>query len=60
MKLSFRWYGEDDNFPVEYIRHIPNVHTAVSAVYSVPVGEVWPMEDILKLKEKNRKNWTSF
>ena len=52
MKIGFRWYGLDDSIPCEYVRHIPNVDTVVTAVYSVKVGEVWPMQDILKLKEK--------
>ena len=60
MKIGFRWYGTEDNIPVEYIRHIPNVDTVVTAVYSVKVGEVWPMEDILELKEKANKVGLNF
>lgn len=60
MKIGFRWYGTEDSIPVEYIRHIPNVHTVVTAVYSVPVGEVWPMEDILDLKRQTEKTGLAF
>ena len=40
MKLSFRWYGEDDKVTLDNIRQIPGMHSIVTAVYDVPVGEV--------------------
>ena len=52
MKLSFRWYGPEDPVKIEYIRQIPHMHSIVTAVYDVPVGEVWPEESILKLKKQ--------
>lgn len=60
MKMSFRWYGFDDPVKIEYIQQIPNMNSIVSAVYSVPVGEVWPQEDINKLKEVANKNNLAF
>lgn len=51
MKLSFRWYGEGDKITLDMIRQIPNMHSVVTAVYDVPVGEVWPRESIAKLKK---------
>lgn len=50
MKMTFRWYGEDDPVTLDKIRQIPGMTGVVTAVYSVPVGEVWPVEDIQKLK----------
>jgi mannonate dehydratase len=50
MKLSFRWYGDSDPVKLKYIRQIPNMRSVVSAVYDVPVGEVWSRESIAKLK----------
>lgn len=50
MKLSFRWYGKDDQIPLKYIAQIPGMSTIVTAVYDVPVGEVWPRESIAVLK----------
>lgn len=50
MKLSFRWYGEDDSITLENIRQIPGMHSIVTAVYDVPVGEVWSRESIARLK----------
>ena len=52
MKLSFRWYGEDDKVTLENIRQIPGMQSIVTAVYDVPVGEVWSRESIAKLKKQ--------
>ncbi|MBR5543788.1 MAG: mannonate dehydratase [Oscillospiraceae bacterium] len=51
MKMTFRWYGEDDPVTLEKIKQIPAVSGIVSAIYDIPVGEVWPYERILRLKE---------
>lgn len=50
MKMTFRWYGADDPVTLEKIRQIPGVTGIVSAIYDIPVGEAWPLERILKLK----------
>ena len=52
MEMTFRWYGEDDPVSLEYIRQIPGVTGIVSAIYDIPVGEVWPYEKILELKNQ--------
>ncbi len=54
MKMSFRWYGEDDPVTLDKIRQIPGVRTVVSAVYDVPPGSVWSESSINALK--NRAN----
>ena len=51
MKLSFRWYGKDDAITLDHIRQIPGMDSVVTAVYDVPVGEVWSRESIGELKE---------
>lgn len=60
MKLSFRWYGEDDKVTLENIRQIPGMHSIVTAVYDVPVGEVWPEESIARLKNLVESNGLHF
>lgn len=50
--MSFRWYGEDDPVKIQYIRQIPTMDSIVTAIYDVPVGEVWPVESINKLKAR--------
>ncbi|GEN45991.1 mannonate dehydratase [Alkalibacillus haloalkaliphilus] len=56
MEMTFRWYGHDDQVPLQYIRQIPSVTGIVSAVYDIPVGEVWPLERIEALKQEVESN----
>ena len=51
MKLSFRWFGKDDSIKIEYINQIPGMYSIVTAIYDVPVGEVWDIDRIIELKE---------
>ena len=60
MKLSFRWYGEDDKVTLQNIRQIPGMDSIVTAVYDVPVGEVWSRESIAKLKEQTESAGLKF
>lgn len=47
MKMTFRWYGEkDDTITLKQIKQIPGMDGVVGALYDVPVGEVWPVEEI--------------
>ncbi|QTL96709.1 mannonate dehydratase [Iocasia frigidifontis] len=52
MKMTLRWYGDDDQVTLDKIKQIPGVTGIVSAIYDVPVGEVWSLEKILELKKK--------
>jgi mannonate dehydratase len=52
MKMTFRWYGETDPVPLSYTRQIPGMYGIVSAIYDVPVGEVWPTDKIRALRNK--------
>jgi mannonate dehydratase len=53
MKMSFRWFGkDDDSITLNQIRQIPGVTNIVGALYDVPVGDVWPMDKILSLKKE--------
>lgn len=51
MKMTFRWYGYNDKNKLEYIRQIPGMTGVVTALYSVPVGEVWPEQEINELRD---------
>jgi mannonate dehydratase len=47
MKMTFRWYGEkDDSITLQQIKQIPGMDGVVGALYDIPVGEVWPLEEI--------------
>ena len=56
MKLTFRWYGEKDSIPLEYISQIPNISGVVTAVYDVPVGEVWEEAQLKHLRTACQKH----
>ncbi len=60
MKLSFRWYGKDDKITLEHIRQIPGMYSVVTAVYDVPVGEVWSRESIAELKKMTEDSGLKF
>ena len=60
MKLSFRWYGENDPISLEYIRQIPGMRSIVTAVYDVKPGEVWPEESLAALKKDCEDNGLVF
>ena len=60
MKLSFRWYGREDKVTLEQIRQIPGMKSIVTAVYDVPVGEVWSRESIEELRTLTEKAGLAF
>jgi mannonate dehydratase len=51
MKMTFRWYGDTDPVSLKNIRQIPGMSGIVSAIYDVPVGEVWPIEKLQSLRQ---------
>lgn len=52
MKMTFRWYGPSDPVTLDRIRQIPNMTGVVTALYTIPVGEVWDLDSILALKRQ--------
>jgi mannonate dehydratase len=60
MKMTFRWYGDSDPVTLAAIRQIPGMSGIVSAVYDVPVGEVWPMAAIRALKARIEAHGLAF
>ncbi|MCC5909512.1 MAG: mannonate dehydratase [Clostridiaceae bacterium] len=52
MKMTFRWYGDSDPVTLKNIKQIPGMVGIVSAIYDIPVGEAWPMDKIVALKNK--------
>jgi mannonate dehydratase len=49
MQMTFRWFGPTDPIPLSHIRQIPGVRGVVTALYDVPVGEVWPRAKLDRL-----------
>ena len=60
MKLSFRWYGDDDPVTLEYISQIPNMRSVVTAVYDVKPGEVWSEQSLKHIKDECEKHGLIF
>ena len=60
MTLTFRWYGPDDPVPLAHIRQIPHMAGIVSALHHRQPGEVWPLEEILSLKDTIESAGLSF
>lgn len=60
MKLTFRWYGENDPVTLEKISQIPTMTGVVSAVYDVKPGGIWSEESILNIKEQANKHGLEF
>ncbi|MCL2580282.1 MAG: mannonate dehydratase [Oscillospiraceae bacterium] len=60
MKLTFRWFGKDDPATLQNIRQIPTMSGIVSAVYSVPAGEVWPEEEITAIQREAAASGLAF
>lgn len=60
MKLSFRWYGQDDKISLDNIRQIPDIYSIVSAVYDTSVGEVWSRESIANIKKLANEKGLAF
>lgn len=60
MKLTFRWYGDNDPVTLDHIRQIPTMSGIVSAVYDVPAGGVWSEESINDLKRKANEKGLEF
>ena len=50
MEITFRWFGRDDAVSLSNIKQIPAVTGIVSALYDVPIGDVWPLKKIEDLK----------
>ena len=60
MKMTFRWYGDNDPVTLEKIRQIPKMTGIVSAVYDVAPGGIWSEESIFSLKRKAEDNGLEF
>jgi mannonate dehydratase len=53
MQMIFRWFGEkEDTVKLEHIQQIPGISGVASALFDIPVGAVWPQENVLALKSQ--------
>ena len=53
MQMTMRWFGDGkDTVSLEQIRQVPGVVGVVPALHTLPAGEAWPLDMILKMKEE--------
>ena len=52
MKMTFRWYGKNDKISLRYIKQIPNINGIVTSLIDIPVGDIWPLEELEELKKE--------
>jgi len=52
MQMTFRWYGDDDPVKLKQIRQVPVIKGIVGSLFEIPVGKVWPVDQVRELKNK--------
>lgn len=56
MKMTLRWFGsKHDSVTLEQIKQIPGVTGVITTLYDTKPGEVWPYDEIIKLKKEVEK-----
>ena len=60
LEKTWRWFGENDPVTLSCLRPI-GVEGIVTALYHVPVGGIWSVEEILRVKamiEQEGLHWS--
>jgi mannonate dehydratase len=53
MKMILRWFPDgDDSVTLEQIKQTPGISGVAACLHKIPVGEVWPLKRLQKLKEE--------
>lgn len=55
MKWGFRWYGEGDSIPLQYVKQIPGITGIVGTLLNKLPGDVWEVNEIQGLKQSVEK-----
>lgn len=53
MKMVFRWFPNgDDSVLLSHIRQIPGMTGVATALPHIPVGDVWPLDQIIAVRDQ--------
>jgi mannonate dehydratase len=56
MRMVFRWFGDgNDTVTLDQIRQIPGVEGIVWALHDCPVGEEWPLDQIVGIRDQAQR-----
>ena len=60
LKKTWRWFGQKDSITLSDIKQI-GIEGIVTALHHIPNGEIWPVDEIIKIKteiEKHGMQWS--
>ncbi len=60
LEKTWRWFGKNDPIKLEQLRQF-GVEGIVTALHHIPVGEIWPKEEIMAVKheiERHGMRWS--
>ena len=55
LEKTWRWFGQKDNITLEMLQQM-GIEGVVTALHHIPNGEVWPIEEIMKVKNAIEKH----
>ncbi|MBV1901842.1 MAG: mannonate dehydratase, partial [Kordiimonadaceae bacterium] len=50
MREAWRWFGPTDIVELDHIRQA-GASDIVTALYHIPIGEIWPLDEIVSLRD---------